>query len=171
MAAHRTSCGKVMKYGIQIEDSLNINRSKFGKICIFIQSWCQSGSEAVFLQCFGVLTPHSWCELYIFYIFSPNTDPILYIDQWQIKKKYVQVLASKCYIYHSHYEMYSKNICKLEIFPIWVHLTECVSWSSFKEFCVYCVRSHFTPHIFMFKISFTNFFLLLLSWLLVAVCW
>ncbi len=30
MAAHRTSCGKVIKFGTKIEDSLNINHSKFG---------------------------------------------------------------------------------------------------------------------------------------------
>ncbi len=28
MAAHRTACGKVMKFGTQIEDHLNINHSK-----------------------------------------------------------------------------------------------------------------------------------------------
>ncbi len=28
MAAHRTACGKVMKFGTQIEDRLNINHSK-----------------------------------------------------------------------------------------------------------------------------------------------
>ncbi len=30
MAAHRTACGKVVKFGTLIEDSLNINHSKFG---------------------------------------------------------------------------------------------------------------------------------------------
>ncbi len=30
MAAHRTFCGKVIKFGTKIEDSLNINHSKFG---------------------------------------------------------------------------------------------------------------------------------------------
>ncbi len=30
MAAHRTACRKVMKFGTNIEDSLNINHSKFG---------------------------------------------------------------------------------------------------------------------------------------------
>lgn len=29
MAAHRTACGKVVKFGTQIEDSLNINHTKF----------------------------------------------------------------------------------------------------------------------------------------------
>ncbi len=30
MAAHRTAFGRIMKFGTQIEDSLNINHSKFG---------------------------------------------------------------------------------------------------------------------------------------------
>ncbi len=30
MCVHRTACGNVMKFGIQIEDSLNINHSKSG---------------------------------------------------------------------------------------------------------------------------------------------